>query len=154
MRKTFIAFFMLMLCGFTAIDAANSPTHAVDSQQVYTILKADASQAIPSWEAFSLAMKGYNNLMASGKIKKNILTVVDFSLPSTQKRFWVIDLENKTVLFNNYVAHGRNTGNNIAEKFSNVPNSNSSSLGFYVTAEKISRQARIIAKARRYGQRF
>lgn len=109
----------------------------IDSQLIFENLEANPEVNKPSWEAFSTAMKGFNNLKAtSGKIKKNILSVVDFSLPSTEKRFWVIDLDNNKVLFNDYVAHGRNSGNNIAEKFSNIPSSNTSSLGFYVTAEK------------------
>ncbi|QIA09467.1 murein L,D-transpeptidase catalytic domain family protein [Draconibacterium halophilum] len=92
--------------------------------------------SLPSVEAFSAAIKGFSNLKkGSEKITKNILSIVDFSLPSTKKRFWVIDLETKKVLFNDYVAHGRNSGNNIAKKFSNVPSSYSSSLGFYITAE-------------------
>ena len=67
--------------------------------------------------------------LASNKI----ITIIDFSLPSTARRLWTINLETGEVLFNTLVAHGRNTGQNIAEKFSNIPQSYQSSLGFFLT---------------------
>lgn len=70
------------------------------------------------------------NLASSSK---SILTVVDFTKPSRDKRMWVIDLKSKKVIFNTLVAHGRNTGNVTANNFSNKPNSYMSSLGFYLT---------------------
>ena len=94
----------------------------------------EENNKLPSAEVFALALKGYSNLKAiPGNIKKDIITVVDFSLPSTEKSLWVIDLVSKKVLFNDWVAHGRNSGNNYAKKFSNTPSSNASSIGFYVT---------------------
>ncbi|MDD3877083.1 MAG: murein L,D-transpeptidase catalytic domain family protein [Bacteroidales bacterium] len=66
--------------------------------------------------------------------RNKILTIIDFSLPSTSKRLWTINFETREVLFNTYVAHGKNTGDNIAENFSNTPQSHQSSLGFYLTA--------------------
>ena len=107
-----------------------------DTQVIYKALEKENTAAMPSEEAFTLAMKGFNNLKSlPEKVKKDILTVVDFSLPSTEKRLWVIDLASNKVLFNDYVAHGRNSGNDVAKKFSNVPNSYTSSIGFYMTAE-------------------
>ena len=62
-----------------------------------------------------------------------ILSIVDFTQPSTAKRLYVFDLEEHELLFQTYVAHGKGTGNNWAKKFSNVPESHQSSLGFYKT---------------------
>lgn len=90
---------------------------------------------MPSETAFSKGMTGYNKLQQDHKIKNELLTIVDFNLPSTQKRLWVLDMTTKKVLFNTYVAHGQGTGGNMATKFSNISNSHQSSLGFYVTAE-------------------
>lgn len=87
-----------------------------------------------SKEAYQYALKGYNYLLNSGKLAKHqTLTIVDFSLPSSAKRLFVIDLEHKKILFNTYVAHGRNSGKEYASSFSNAPESNKSSLGFYIT---------------------
>lgn len=86
---------------------------------------------------FRRALTGYLNLKETGKLSegKQILTVVDFNKPSTEKRLWVIDLASHTVLFNTYVAHGQGSGDNMATSFSNRAESHQSSLGFYVTDE-------------------
>ena len=70
-----------------------------------------------------------------GNFKKDILTLIDFSLSSNEKRLWVIDLSTNTIVFNSLVAHGRNTGDEFAKNFSNSSSSFKSSLGFYSTGE-------------------
>ncbi len=96
-------------------------------------LLASQSAEIPSLNVFSLAMQGWQKL--SKDVQSNLLTVIDFSLPSTEKRMWVIDPKSGVVLFHSVVSHGRNSGNLMAEKFSNLPESFQSSLGFYQTGE-------------------
>ncbi|MCF8107073.1 MAG: murein L,D-transpeptidase catalytic domain family protein [Desulfohalobiaceae bacterium] len=89
-----------------------------------------------SKDAFQFAMIGYFNLKNKNLLKNSdILSIVDFSLPSTKKRFFVLDLKKETLLYNSLVAHGRNTGYTYARRFSNVPESKKSSLGFTVTGE-------------------
>ena len=61
------------------------------------------------------------------------LSVIDYSRPSTQPRLWVFDLAHRTLLFKELVAHGRNSGDNLASHFSNAPGSLMSSLGTFVT---------------------
>ena len=91
----------------------------------------------PSFEVFKQAMAGYIQLKQQGHFaEKDILTVIDFQKPSTEKRLWVIDLATREILMHDVVAHGRNSGNLYAEKFSNTPESYMSSLGFYATGEK------------------
>lgn len=90
---------------------------------------------LPNLESFKEALKGYYSLKEKGLVQKNILTLVDFSLSSNTKRLWVIDLESNTILFHSLVAHGRNTGEEYANSFSNTNSSNKSSLGFYLTGE-------------------
>jgi hypothetical protein len=63
------------------------------------------------------------------------LAVIDYSLPSTQPRLWVFDVARGRLLFQELVAHGRNTGERLAERFSNVEGSKMSSLGLFRTAE-------------------
>lgn len=86
---------------------------------------------------FEKAVTGFYNLRNSGKIssEKSILTIADFDLNSTRKRMWIVDLDKKELLLNTWVAHGQNTGEDKAVKFSNANNSLQSSIGFYVTGE-------------------
>lgn len=91
--------------------------------------------SMPSLISFTKGITGYNKLKEEGKIKNEILTIVDFSLPSTEKRMWILDMTDQKVLFHTVVAHGKNTGIDMATEFSNTENSFQSSLGFYVTAE-------------------
>jgi hypothetical protein len=89
-----------------------------------------------SRQAFDYAKKGLDKLIQEGKVFNNtVLSIVDFSQPSNQKRLYIIDLQQYKVLFNTLVAHGRNTGREWATYFSNQPSSYKSSPGFYVTAE-------------------
>jgi hypothetical protein len=90
---------------------------------------------LPKLESFTEALKGFYILKEKGLIKKDILTLVDFSLSSNVKRLWVIDLATNIVLFQSLVAHGRNTGEEFANNFSNSAESFKSSLGFYATGE-------------------
>ncbi|GHA60149.1 murein L,D-transpeptidase catalytic domain family protein [Pontibacter akesuensis] len=88
-----------------------------------------------SYDVFRKAVVGMENFKRMQLVapSKSVLSVVDFTKPSTEKRLWIIDLKSKKVLFNTLVAHGRNTGQNEANQFSNTPNSYMSSLGFYLT---------------------
>ena len=87
---------------------------------------------------FDLAIKGLKKLDSNGKLQNpNIVTIADYSQSSNNKRLYVIDLKNKKLLFNTYVAHGRNTGDEYAKSFSNVEGSLKSSLGFYITEHPI-----------------
>ena len=61
------------------------------------------------------------------------LAVIDYSLPSTEPRLWVFDLDSRTLLFRELVAHGRNSGDNFTKRFSNADESRSSSVGMYRT---------------------
>ncbi|HYH57178.1 MAG TPA: murein L,D-transpeptidase catalytic domain family protein, partial [Anseongella sp.] len=88
-------------------------------------------------EVFTKALTGYYNLKAEGKLSEgsSILSIADFSKPSREKRLWIIDLDEKGLLYHTWVAHGKGSGGNTASKFSNTESSHQSSLGFYVTGE-------------------
>ncbi|AWM14061.1 murein L,D-transpeptidase catalytic domain family protein [Flavobacterium sp. NRK F10] len=93
------------------------------------------SYELPQYESFTKAFEGYEQLKNQGKIKNEYLTIVDFSLSSKEDRMWVIDMVNKKVVLQTLVAHGRNSGEDMATKFSNQSESYQSSLGFYITGE-------------------
>lgn len=103
-------------------------------EMVYNALHANKFE-LPNEECFAEALKGFYLLKEKGTVKSNILTLVDFSLSSNMKRLWIIDLSSNNVLFQTLVAHGRNTGDEFANNFSNTAESFKSSLGFYVTGE-------------------
>jgi hypothetical protein len=141
--KSFSLVFLLLLMSFDSFPDKTNPTVSVakatvaaESKMVAVYNQLDANTfALPSLESFSIAMEGFQLLKDKGVIKKNILTLVDFSLSSTAKRLWVIDLDKNIILFQTLVAHGRNTGEDVAKVFSNKAESFQSSLGFYATAE-------------------
>ncbi|WP_240676273.1 murein L,D-transpeptidase catalytic domain family protein [Botryobacter ruber] len=96
----------------------------------------DLQDAGLRFEVFDKALVGYYNLKHEGMLSdKPVITVVDFTKSSREKRLWVIDLQKKEVLHNTYVAHGRNSGEEFASNFSNENESYMSSIGFYVTED-------------------
>lgn len=84
------------------------------------------------FDIFENAMYGYRRLRFP---EKNIITIIDFTRPSSEKRLFVIDLAQKKILYHTYVAHGVNSGYLYPVRFSNEMNSKESSLGFYETGE-------------------
>ena len=100
--------------------------------QLYNSINSSSTK--PDQKVFELAMLGHDKLLKAGLLKNpDIITVIDVSLESNKKRLWVIDLKNKEVIHNTLVAHGRNTGEHVAQSFSNQVGSYQTSLGFYVT---------------------
>jgi len=87
-------------------------------------------------KVFALALKAANAAIQRGQASDaDTLTVIDYSRPSTMKRMWVYDLRSRSLLFAELVSHGRGSGVALATSFSNLPESNRSSLGLYRTAE-------------------
>jgi hypothetical protein len=87
-------------------------------------------------EALKLALEAKSRAAEEGLVrKKNLLTVIDYSLPSTEPRLFVFDLGARKLLFRELCAHGKNSGDNMANYFSNEPGSEATSLGLFVTAD-------------------
>jgi hypothetical protein len=86
-------------------------------------------------DVFQKAIIGYLNLKLANKLSanSNVITVVDFNRSSREKRMWIVDLLNKTLLLHTWVSHGQGSGNDMATAFSDTEHSHQSSLGFYVT---------------------
>ena len=96
--------------------------------------KLELEQLGLSKKAFDLAIRGFEKLLAHGQLMNSaVLSIVDFSLPSTNKRLFVINVITQELIFYDYVAHGKNSGTAFAKSFSNKINSLKSSLGFFVT---------------------
>ncbi len=127
-----------------------TPSNKIPSKQEQTEQQAAsnlADSALKLYEQMSLeeeglafatfqkALKGYFKLESSNKLSKQLLSIVDMSQPSKEKRLYIIDMPSKKLLVHTLVAHGRNSGEYSATKFSNTPSSLQSSLGFYITGD-------------------
>jgi len=106
----------------------------IDFNTIYHNLQTN-NLRLPKQESFTKALESFYYWKEKGMIKKEMLTIVDFSISSNEKRLWVIDLKNNQILFQSLVAHGKNSGGQFANSFSNRPESHQSSLGCYATAE-------------------
>jgi len=96
----------------------------------------DVNASFPDLTLLKTALAGYELLIEEQSIRRpEVITIIDFSLPSDTERLWVLDLMNNKVLYRCLVSHGKNTGELLAENFSNIPGSNASSPGFYSTGE-------------------
>jgi hypothetical protein len=98
-------------------------------------LTAAAASGI-SPDVLDLALNAVSCAVNSGDIERpRTLTVIDYSLPSVEPRLWVFEVATGKLLFKELVAHGRNTGENMATDFSDEPESRQSSIGLFVTDE-------------------
>lgn len=86
-------------------------------------------------KVLKLSLIAYEKARKNGLGDQGILTIIDYSKPSNEKRLWVIDLKNEKVLFYTHVAHGKNSGELQSNSFSNEPNSLKSSIGVFVANE-------------------
>ncbi len=150
MKMSLAGIFLLITIALTLSFREKNPEHRILSagssmerpdlsdkkadfiHSIYSSITASGSQL--SQQVFEIAFSGFDKLQAQGKLSQDsILTIIDFSKSSREKRMHVVDLKSGRLLFNSVVAHGRNSGDEYAQHFSNQPNSHKSSLGFYVT---------------------
>ena len=104
---------------------------AVSDVEAYASLyRSMQLEGVVNWKAFRQAVAGYYKI---DNRKREVLTLIDFSRPSTAKRLFVFDMRERKVLFSSVVSHGKNSGDNYATSFSNEYGSYKSSLGFYLT---------------------
>jgi hypothetical protein len=128
----FIAILLSQASNLISADKGGAPEDS-DNYKIWLDCKLD--NLLP-FQVFDAALTGY---FSTDRIrKKNILTIIDFSKSSTTRRCYVIDMDKRKLIYNCLVAHGRNSGDNFADSFSNEPESLKSSLGFYLTAETYS----------------
>ena len=127
---SFLPLVIFLIFGFTNLKTENS-------QLISSIYENLEGAKKPDFELFEKAYLGYIDLKLSGYLnsEKEILSLIDFRIPSSKERLWVIDLKNKVILHHTLVAHGEASGKEYALEFSNKINSHKSSLGFYITEE-------------------
>lgn len=101
-----------------------------DVEAYASLYRSMQLEGVVNWKAFRQAVAGYYKI---DNRKREVLTLIDFSRPSTAKRLFVFDMRERKVLFSSVVSHGKNSGDNYATSFSNECGSYKSSLGFYLT---------------------
>lgn len=122
------------VCAAAVLSA--SPAAAVRPAAPSASLAAGLAAAPggPSRAALDAAFAAYASAAAQGAVPRtNLLTVIDYTRPSTEPRLWVLDLAAGRVLYRELVAHGKNSGDNLTERFSNASGSLMTSLGLFVT---------------------
>lgn len=102
-----------------------------ETDEIARLYQSMQLEGVVNWKAFRQAVAGYRKI---GGRKREVLTLIDFSKPSTEKRLYVFDMKHRRMLYSSVVAHGKNSGENYARSFSNEVGSYKSSLGFYLTS--------------------
>jgi hypothetical protein len=138
MKKLLFVFLLLftvsILCTWGTVEKYDSIPPMPTGR--FILSRAADSSEFPPLPLLETALAGYELLIEDQYISRpEVITIIDFSLPSDKERLWVLDLVHAKVLFRCLVSHGRNSGELMAEKFSNTPGSNASSPGFYTTGE-------------------
>ncbi len=124
--------FSFLISNTICLHAAKAPLESFDSQ--FLALRELAPRLDP--QALEAALTALKRLQAAGTtVRADVLTVIDYTKPSTERRMWVFDLVHTSVLFEELTAHGKNSGDNQAVRFSNTPNSLMSSLGAFLTGD-------------------
>ncbi len=128
MYKAWCLFFLVCCYHVTKGNPDSAVKISTDSRRLYHELNLKDVVGFP---AFEEALKGFRLF----EQERAILTLIDFTKPSTEQRLCVIDLQEQQTLFKSHVSHGRNSGGNYAVSFSNQPQSFKSSLGFFRTGD-------------------
>lgn len=118
-----IIFFVISLSLFATSYSEN---------EIQTLYEEMNLEGKLNYQAFEQGLKGMNQVENRSN---NILTVVDFSKPSNEKRLYILDMDKKEVLLSSFVSHGKGTGDLYARSFSNKEGTLKSSNGFFLTGE-------------------
>ena len=131
MLKLTFRFFL----GLAIVGVFSQPLLA--ATPAYQPLVDKLSRAAPgiNKQALTHAIAAMQCAVNNGAKQAQHLAVIDFSQPSTARRLWIFDLNRKTLVLRDLVAHGKESGENFATSFSNTEGSNQSSLGLFSTQE-------------------
>jgi L,D-transpeptidase-like protein len=125
---------ILGVCGMVSVPlTAGTPTR---SARFSSVTWGDIQLGTIDPAVFGMALAAVDCAVQSAAIEDpSTLTIIDYSRPSTAKRLWVFDLRERALLYEELVAHGKGSGENLATRFSNEPDSNQSSLGLFLTQD-------------------
>jgi hypothetical protein len=123
-------FIVILAVSFFSSSAAVAQCY---NEALYRMVLPLAKNINP--KVLELAINAYYNARKKGLDDKGILTIVDYSLPSSEKRMWILNLNNQELVDYSFVTHGSGSGLLYARKFSNTPGSYKSSLGLFLTKQ-------------------
>jgi hypothetical protein len=149
LRKRYLALLVSLVLCLAALpfaqSAADAASPTVETPSVVHDSSDSAAPGVDVAAAEAAGVPGSVLKMALNAVRCGIdsgdiaapptLTLIDYSRPSTEPRLWVFDLHTGALLFHELVAHGKGTGENLAEHFSDEMNSHQSSLGLFVTKD-------------------
>ncbi len=127
-------YFLLNLCVAKPHEnTLSTPQASCETDSIHQLYNECGLAGKVKFEAFKESLQGFEKFHPT----KPIITIVDFSLPSSVERLFVIDISQKKLLISSLVAHGQKSGDDIAHSFSNKMESHQSSLGFYMVGNPI-----------------
>ena len=131
--KQFLRLALSLFIAFARMPIHAAPAPRFPQSEFAALLKLAPTLSPRAIEAALLSLA---RLDASGiRVRKDVLAVIDYTKPSSERRFWVFDLVHRRVLFQELAAHGKNSGDQMAVRFSNDPNSLMSSIGALLTSD-------------------
>ncbi|HSW93012.1 MAG TPA: murein L,D-transpeptidase catalytic domain family protein [Gammaproteobacteria bacterium] len=130
MKYLLSVLFLLCIVGWGPFSSVSISSNAwIDNET--RLIEAHADNL--DTDVLKIGLKAYLKAEQEGLDRKELLTIIDYTKPSSEKRLWVIDLKHTHILFNTWVTHGQNSGTLNSSSFSNKTNSLKSSLGVFVT---------------------
>jgi len=122
--------------GLLASLTSTAETVALEDYIFKIYKKGELGQHELSFDAFKNALVGFFNLLKENKVKNDrMISIVDYDMPSSKERMFIIDLKEQKLVKKLLVSHGKKSGGEYASNFSNTPSSHQSSLGFYRGSE-------------------
>lgn len=110
----------------------STTTAALTHNSLPSILSSKRPNGLSGTVA-KLAYQAYFKAKAEGVAKSNIMTIIDYSKPSNERRLWVVDVKNNKLIMNTLVSHGNKSGDRFAKSFSDKMHSHKTSIGLYIT---------------------
>ncbi len=125
------------LCLTAGLFVLALPVFAAPPAQPWQPLFSLLARSAPSLDRQVLqkAVAAMQCAVRHGATPARRLAVIDYSRPSSERRLWIFDLERPRLLLKEFVAHGQNSGEDQATRFSNRDGSHQSSLGLFRTVE-------------------
>jgi hypothetical protein len=141
LRFTFPAFILCLTTFHSFVEEGMEKSHFTASNEKTVVPATEllyqhlGEPALPL-EALKSSIEVHRRLAEEGQIiNDRVITIIDFTKPSSLERLFVIDLVGEKIIYKSLVAHGKNSGENYATSFSNNPDSHQSSLGYYLTGK-------------------